>query len=161
AGSRGSALRPRVRAASSRPRDRVRARGREEAPARRRAAGTLRRRPPERPPGRGDREAHERGDGPLRGDARRMGAPPRLQAGRGGRVELTLRERSVAGHRGPRLLPLDVPAEGAEKLLPRERLRAQAPALPEISEPAAVRHFVNLSTLNHHIDKAIYPLGSC
>jgi glycine dehydrogenase subunit 2 len=76
-------------------------------------------------------------------------------------VELTLRESSVEGHRGPRLLPLDVPAEGAEKLLPRGRLRAKAPALPEISEPAAVRHFVNLSTLNHHIDKAIYPLGSC
>jgi len=30
-----------------------------------------------------------------------------------------------------------------------------------VSEPVAVRHFVNLSTLNHHIDKAIYPLGSC
>ena len=76
-------------------------------------------------------------------------------------MELTLRERSVAGHRGPRLLPLDGPAEGAEKLIPRDRLRAGAPGLPEISEPAAVRHFVNLSTLNHHIDKAIYPLGSC
>ncbi|HYQ90437.1 MAG TPA: aminomethyl-transferring glycine dehydrogenase subunit GcvPB [Candidatus Binatia bacterium] len=75
--------------------------------------------------------------------------------------ELTLRERSVPGHRGPRLQPLDVPAEGAEKHLPRERLRAEAPGLPEISEPAAVRHFVNLSVLNHHIDKAIYPLGSC
>jgi len=76
-------------------------------------------------------------------------------------VELTLRETSVPGHRGPRLLPLDVPAEGVEKLIPRERLRAEAPGLPEISEPAAVRHFVNLSTRNHHIDKAIYPLGSC
>jgi glycine dehydrogenase subunit 2 len=90
-----------------------------------------------------------------------MGPPPGREAGGGGRVELTLRERSVEGHRGPRLLPLDVPAEGAEKLLPRGRLRAKAPGLPEISEPAAVRHFVNLSTLNHHIDKAIYPLGSC
>ena len=76
-------------------------------------------------------------------------------------AELTLRERSVKGHRGPRLLPLDVPAEGAERLLPRERLRGSAPGLPEISEPAVVRHFVNLSVLNHHIDKAIYPLGSC
>jgi len=75
--------------------------------------------------------------------------------------ELTLRERSVPGHRGPRLQPLDVPAEGPEKHLPRERLRAGAPGLPEISEPAAVRHFVNLSVLNHHIDRAIYPLGSC
>ncbi|HMI31280.1 MAG TPA: aminomethyl-transferring glycine dehydrogenase subunit GcvPB, partial [Candidatus Limnocylindrales bacterium] len=83
-------------------------------------------------------------------------------ARRGGRVpELTLREISVKGHRGPRLTPLDVPAEGAERLLPPDRLRSQAPGLPEISEPAAVRHFVNLSVLNHHIDKAIYPLGSC
>ena len=75
--------------------------------------------------------------------------------------ELTLREISVSGHRGPRLMPLDVPAEGAESLLPRERLRSEGPALPEISEPQVVRHFVNLSVLNHHIDKAIYPLGSC
>ena len=79
----------------------------------------------------------------------------------GGVAELTLRERSVKGHRGPRLQPLDVPAEGAERFLPRERLRGEAPGLPEISEPAVVRHFVNLSVLNHHIDKAIYPLGSC
>ena len=76
-------------------------------------------------------------------------------------AELTLRERSVKGHRGPKLLPLDIPAEGAERLLPKERLRGGAPGLPEISEPAVVRHFVNLSVLNHHIDKAIYPLGSC
>jgi glycine dehydrogenase subunit 2 len=75
--------------------------------------------------------------------------------------ELTLREASVSGHRGPRLMPLDVPAKGAAALLPAVRLRSGPPALPEISEPAAVRHFVNLSTMNHHIDKAIYPLGSC
>ena len=75
--------------------------------------------------------------------------------------ELTLREASVPGHRGPRLQPLDVPARGAERLLPSSRLRSAVAALPEISEPSAVRHFVNLSILNHHIDKAIYPLGSC
>jgi len=75
--------------------------------------------------------------------------------------ELTLREISVAGHRGPRLAPLDVPEQGAARLLPGIRLRKGAPALPEVSEPAVVRHFVNLSTKNHHIDKAIYPLGSC
>jgi len=75
--------------------------------------------------------------------------------------ELTLREASVPGHRGPRLAPLDVPEKGAARLLPGVRLREGAPALPEISEPAAVRHFVNLSVMNHHIDRAIYPLGSC
>ncbi len=76
-------------------------------------------------------------------------------------AELTLREISVSGHRGPRLSPLDVPAQGIERLLPGSRLRVEEPGLPQISEPAAVRHFVNLSTQNHHIDKAIYPLGSC
>jgi glycine dehydrogenase subunit 2 len=75
--------------------------------------------------------------------------------------ELTLRELTVPGHRGPRLMPLDVPAQGSERLLPADRLRTTAAALPEVSEPVAVRHFVNLSSLNHHIDKAIYPLGSC
>jgi len=75
--------------------------------------------------------------------------------------ELTLKEISVEGHRGPRLAPLDVPAEGETRLLPADRLRRGAPGLPEVSEPAVVRHFVNLSILNHHIDRAIYPLGSC
>ena len=76
-------------------------------------------------------------------------------------LEATLAELSEQGHRGPRLQPLDVPAKGVNALLPGVAVRDRAPGLPEISEPAAVRHFVNLSTLNHHIDKAIYPLGSC
>ena len=75
--------------------------------------------------------------------------------------ELTLREVSVPGHRGPRLAPLDVPGKGAERWIPADRIRKSPAALPEVSEPVAVRHFVNLSVLNHHIDKAIYPLGSC
>src|SRR6185369_16991878 len=29
------------------------------------------------------------------------------------------------------------------------------------SEPEVVRHFIELSTLNHHIDRGFYPLGSC
>ena len=33
--------------------------------------------------------------------------------------------------------------------------------LPEISEPELMRHYVNLSTMNHHVDKGFYPLGSC
>ena len=75
--------------------------------------------------------------------------------------ELTLKEISVPGHRGPRLAPLDIPARGAERWIPADRIRKSPAALPEVSEPVAVRHFVNLSVLNHHIDKAIYPLGSC
>lgn len=33
--------------------------------------------------------------------------------------------------------------------------------LPELSEIDVVRHFIALSVLNHHVDKAFYPLGSC
>jgi len=35
------------------------------------------------------------------------------------------------------------------------------PNLPELSEPEIVRHFIALSVKNHHIDKGMYPLGSC
>lgn len=34
-------------------------------------------------------------------------------------------------------------------------------ALPEVSEPQVVRHFVRLSSLNYSIDSGIFPLGSC
>ncbi len=34
-------------------------------------------------------------------------------------------------------------------------------ALPGLSEPEAVRHYVRLSQKNHAIDLAMYPLGSC
>ena len=33
--------------------------------------------------------------------------------------------------------------------------------LPEESESEVIRHYVNLSTKNHHVDKGFYPLGSC
>ncbi|MDA3839102.1 MAG: aminomethyl-transferring glycine dehydrogenase subunit GcvPB [Candidatus Delongbacteria bacterium] len=33
--------------------------------------------------------------------------------------------------------------------------------LPEESEQEVVRHYVNMSTKNHHVDKGFYPLGSC
>jgi len=33
--------------------------------------------------------------------------------------------------------------------------------IPQVAEPEVMRHFVNLSTMNHHVDKGFYPLGSC
>ncbi|MBL0060377.1 MAG: aminomethyl-transferring glycine dehydrogenase subunit GcvPB [bacterium] len=45
--------------------------------------------------------------------------------------------------------------------LPAELQRKNAPRLPEVAESTAVRHYVNLSTRNHHIDRDFYPLGSC
>jgi glycine dehydrogenase subunit 2 len=39
--------------------------------------------------------------------------------------------------------------------------RALPPRLPGLSEPETLRHYVRLSQLNHAIDLALYPLGSC
>lgn len=40
-------------------------------------------------------------------------------------------------------------------------LRSDKIGLPEESESEIIRHYVNLSTKNHHVDKGFYPLGSC
>ncbi len=55
----------------------------------------------------------------------------------------------------------NVPAKNVEEVLPAELLREQELDLPEVGENEVVRHFVNISTLNHHVDKGFYPLGSC
>ncbi|MCH7573643.1 MAG: aminomethyl-transferring glycine dehydrogenase subunit GcvPB [Candidatus Marinimicrobia bacterium] len=69
--------------------------------------------------------------------------------------------RSVPGRIGHKLPSGDVPATEPTSVLKRHMLRQQAAHLPEVSEPEVVRHYVTLSTRNHHIDKDIYPLGSC
>ncbi len=45
--------------------------------------------------------------------------------------------------------------------LDEKHLRKEKIGLAEVSEPEIVRHYVNMSTLNHHVDKGFYPLGSC
>ncbi|WP_309604156.1 aminomethyl-transferring glycine dehydrogenase subunit GcvPB [Phenylobacterium sp.] len=40
-------------------------------------------------------------------------------------------------------------------------LRTASIGLPGLSEPETVRHYVRLSQMNHAIDLALYPLGSC
>jgi len=45
--------------------------------------------------------------------------------------------------------------------IPDQFLRKQAPALPEVSEMQAVRHYTRLSQKNFSIDTQFYPLGSC
>ena len=72
-----------------------------------------------------------------------------------------LSELSKAGRRAARLPACDVPEQELSELLPAGSLAAQPPALPEISEPQVIRHFINLSTLNMSIDTHFYPLGSC
>jgi glycine dehydrogenase subunit 2 len=70
-------------------------------------------------------------------------------------------ELSKPGRRAARLPACDVPEQELTDLLPAEAVSTTPPALPELSEPQVVRHFVNLSTLNMSVDTHFYPLGSC
>ncbi|MEA3286676.1 MAG: aminomethyl-transferring glycine dehydrogenase subunit GcvPB [Candidatus Marinimicrobia bacterium] len=70
-------------------------------------------------------------------------------------------ERSSPGQIGTSIPDLDVPELALDTLIPSKYLRSVAPNLPEVSEPEVVRHYVDLSTKNHHVDKDLYPLGSC
>lgn len=76
-------------------------------------------------------------------------------------LEPTVFELSGPGRCGWRLPPLDVPEIDADAAFGPENLRASAPELPEVTEPETVRHFTRLGEMNHHVDRAIYPLGSC
>lgn len=70
-------------------------------------------------------------------------------------------EKSVSGRQAIILPESGVPQKKLTDLLPESFTRTVPPALPEVSELEAVRHFVKLSQLNHSIDTGFYPLGSC
>lgn len=70
-------------------------------------------------------------------------------------------ERSIPGRIGYSLAECDVPQQDVGQLLPADQMRAQPPALPEVSEGSVIRHYVQLSQLNHSVDNGFYPLGSC
>ncbi len=70
--------------------------------------------------------------------------------------EPTLFEMSRPGRMAASLPALDVP----ETDIPRDWVR-EPPALPELSEVDAVRHYHRLSHLNYSVDTGFYPLGSC
>ncbi len=73
--------------------------------------------------------------------------------------EKLLFQISKPGRRAWSLPELDVPEPDLTTAL-GEDLRPDN-HLPELSEIDIIRHFVRLSTLNHHVDKGFYPLGSC
>ncbi len=76
----------------------------------------------------------------------------------GPRLQPTIFERSRPG-RGGGKIP-HPPADALERL-PADARRTSPPAIPEMNEPDVVRHYVNLSQLNHAVDTGFYPLGSC
>ncbi len=71
-------------------------------------------------------------------------------------------EISSPGRRG--VLPpraSDGERRAARAKVPANLRRKTAPALPEVSELDAMRHFTRLSQKNYSIDAQFYPLGSC
>ncbi len=68
---------------------------------------------------------------------------------------------SRSGCRGAVLPKCDVPESDVASLLPAGALAEAPPALPEVTEPQVIRHFVNLSKQNMSVDTHFYPLGSC
>jgi glycine dehydrogenase subunit 2 len=73
----------------------------------------------------------------------------------------TLLDKSEPGKRAYTLPRPDVERVDPGAVFAAGILRGGAVGLPEVSEPEIARHFVNLSVLNHHVDKNLYPLGSC
>ena len=53
------------------------------------------------------------------------------------------------------------PSTAVDAGLPAHLRRKTAPALPQVSELQALRHYTRLSQLNFSIDTHFYPLGSC
>jgi len=76
-------------------------------------------------------------------------------------LESLLFEKSVRQSVGCRFSKPLFSQQSLEKAIPQSLLRKKPARLPELSENEVVRHFTALSVLNYHIDKGVYPLGSC
>lgn len=73
--------------------------------------------------------------------------------------EKLLFEMSLPGRAGVTFGEADLEDQDIESL--GKHFREEPPALPEVSENEVMRHFVRMSTKNHHVDRGFYPLGSC
>ncbi|UCE05377.1 MAG: aminomethyl-transferring glycine dehydrogenase subunit GcvPB [bacterium] len=69
-----------------------------------------------------------------------------------------LSKENVKGYTLPKL---QVPKKEISDIIPDRFIRRQSARLPQLSENEVMRHFISLSTMNHHVDKGFYPLGSC
>ncbi len=70
-------------------------------------------------------------------------------------------EISKEKRKGYTLRELQVPKIDINEIIPDKFIRRQFARLPQLSESEVIRHFIALSTMNHHVDKGFYPLGSC
>ena len=72
----------------------------------------------------------------------------------------TIFEISKKGRKAYTLPKSDTPGDFLSSF-PSKYRRQKTLKLPEVSEIDAVRHWTELSSLNYHIDRGFYPLGSC
>ncbi len=70
----------------------------------------------------------------------------------------TIFEIQSEGRKGYTLPKNDVKINNC---IPKKFQRAQDIKLPQVSELDVMRHFIELSQMNHCIEKGFYPLGSC
>ena len=77
------------------------------------------------------------------------------------KIVKTIFDKSSKGKTGYILPKLDVPEIPLDFHLDKKLLKKKSSNMPQLTEPEVVRHFVNLSVKNHHVDKDFYPLGSC
>jgi len=68
-------------------------------------------------------------------------------------------EKSVKGRKSYSLPKLDVDESQID--IPEHLVRNENPDLPELYEVDIVRHYNQLASLNHSVDRGFYPLGSC
>lgn len=68
-------------------------------------------------------------------------------------------DKSQAGKIGYSFSPCDLPDELVA--VDRGKVREDIEDFPQLSEVEVVRHYTNLSHLNHSVDSGFYPLGSC
>ncbi|MBU8922627.1 MAG: aminomethyl-transferring glycine dehydrogenase subunit GcvPB [Bacteroidales bacterium] len=69
----------------------------------------------------------------------------------------TIFEKGIGGKSGDYLPTGDFSLDTIEGI----RTRKGPVGLPEIGEQDIIRHYVELASKNYHIDKGMYPLGSC
>ncbi|MBE0478880.1 aminomethyl-transferring glycine dehydrogenase subunit GcvPB [Candidatus Aerophobetes bacterium] len=70
-------------------------------------------------------------------------------------------EKTRQGRCAVSLPDVDIREEEIKKFIPVSFLRKKILGLPEVTEPALVRHFTKLSQKNMSVDTNFYPLGSC
>src|SRR6056297_531784 len=70
-------------------------------------------------------------------------------------------EKGAEGRIGYSFPNENIPNYHLDEMIPKEQIRENPPKLPACNEVEVVRHFTNLSKLNHSIDNGFYPLGSC